>query len=727
MMSGGLPDNQNDPKQAWLGTVLELRKELKFEPRCQAGSSFVLVEDPVRNKFFQIGEREYAVAATLDGTLSVDEIVQRLGDVEEDFVVRVTQWLVQGNLAYVVGSDSSKRINTQVANAEKAKLIGKLNPVSFKVKLFNPTKVLDASVPFAKWIFSKAFFAIWCVIGILALQTIHGSWDQMGAASAGILSGGRWVWMIVLWLILKVVHEGAHGVACRKYGGEVPEAGVLILLFTPMPYVNVTSMWRFANRWQRIVVCAAGMYVELFVSFVAILVWKHCDAMVSSLAFDLFIMASVTTILFNANPLMRFDGYFILADVLGIPNLYPKGTKWVGDRLKALVLGTPKTPNLIPSGEFWQAAIYGSMAFVWKILVSVSLTIGASVLFPNFGIFFAIIGSVFWVLMPLYQQYRQTLGAAARHPVNRIRVVISGAVIATAIVLLFGFFRGPATKSAPAIVQFADETIVRTEASGFVEEIHVTSGQTVEAGQLLVRLRNRALEDEVTALDCKVNESKIQVRIYQQTGESGLARSEEETLAGLVRQLKDKREQARALEIHAPFAGVVFQRQLESLQGRFVDKGDTVLTLARKDTKEIVVLIDQRDLESVKENREQTVRVMIRGMPIFDSNLMDSQINPRASTATSYPSLCAHAGGMLEVKPVSDPGSGEESGFELLDPRFTARLPIGPDVGTSLHSGQRGWAYIKSPQQSMGGYLYIEACDWLKKKIELATQAALMQ
>ena len=323
-MSDGLPTGPAvapNPDEVWLQAVLELRKELRFEPRSQAGSSFVLVEDPVRNKFFQIGEREYSIAASLDGKRTVAEIAQGLEGIDDEFATRVSQWLVQSNLAFNGAMDSSKRINSQVASAEKAKMMGKLNPASFKVKLFNPTRVLDRIFPVAKWFFSKGFFVLWCIVGIIALRTIYGSWDQMGQASAGILSGGRWVWMVGLWLLLKAVHEGAHGIACRKYGGEVPEAGVLILLFTPMPYVNVTSMWRFANRWQRIVVSAAGMYFELFVSFVAILIWKHCDGMVSSLAFDLFIMASVTTVLFNANPLMRFDGYFILSDPVSYTHL----------------------------------------------------------------------------------------------------------------------------------------------------------------------------------------------------------------------------------------------------------------------------------------------------------------------------------------------------------------------------------------------------------------------
>ena len=721
------PMGNTDPREAWLGAVLDLRKELRFESRSQSGTSFVVVEDPVRNKFFQIGEREYGVIASFDGTQALRQLVESnsTGDVNEDLAIRVAQWLVQNNLAYASGADSSKRINQQVSSSQKAQLAGKLNPFSLKTKLFNPTRLLDAVFPVASFIFTKWFLIIWTIVAVMAMKTIYGSWDQMGSASIGIFSSGRWIWMLLLWLLLKVVHEGAHGIACRKYGGEVPEAGVLFLLFTPMPYVNVTSMWRFPSPWQRIVVSAAGMYVELFFSFIAILVWQYADGLVSSLAFDLFIMASVTTILFNANPLMRFDGYFILSDLLGIPNLYPKGTAWFGDRMKSLLLGTPKTPNLIPAGEFPQAAIYGSLAFGWKLLISISLTIGASVLFPKFGALLAIVAGVFWVAMPLFNQYKRM--ANSQQPIRGGRVAISAVTLLCALGALFFVFRAPATKSAPALVQYADETIVRSQAGGFVDEVFVTSGEQVATGQRLATLRNRELEDEVTTLACRVEEAKIQIRIHKQNEESGLARAVEETLGGLVEQWEDKKVQAQSLVVTAPFDGFVFDRNLDSLAGRFIRPGDPMLNIARDATKEIVVSIDQRDLESVRQNKEQDVRVLFSGMPVLHGRMV--QFNPRATTVTTHPTLSAHLGGSLDVRPSTNPNQKESDphAMELLDPRFTAHLAIESDNGKQLHSGQRGWAFIRSSRQSMGSYLYLAAHDWLQDKIELATQAAIVQ
>ena len=710
-----------DPNAQWLGAVLTLRKELRFETRTQSGKTFVVVEDPVRNKFFQIGTREFSLISTIDGSQTMSDLVAAMDDesISDTFAVQVCQWLIQSNLAFGEGMDSSKRINAQVQSIQKAGMIGKLNPISFKVKLFNPTRALDIIFPIAQFAFSKAFFVIWCIVAAIGLKTIWSHWDAMGGASTGILSGYGWVWLLAFWLILKIIYEAAHGIACRKYGGEVPEAGVLMLLFTPMAYVNVTSMWRFASRWHRIVVAAAGMYVELFIAFISVVVWSRTEGMVADTAFQIFIMSSVTTILFNANPLMRFDGYFILSDVLGVANLYPKGTKWFGDRMKSLVFGTPKTPNIIPRGEFWRCAIYGSMAFFWKILISISLTIGASVLLPNFGIFLALLGAFMWIAMPLYNKYQQTIGTKAKHPISKKRLAISAGTFAVVAALLFFVLGAPATKSAPAIVQFSNETILRADSPGFINEILVESGADVKEGDLLVRLRNQELLDEVTVLSCSVEESRIQVRIHQQSDELGLATVEEERLAGLEEQLEKKTKMAQSLEIRAPFDGFVFQRKLQNMHGQFVEQGDPVLNVAQHRSKEVIVSIDQRDLDSVKENQGQEIRVMISGMPVFRSRF--TRVNPRATTATTHPSLCAFAGGQLPVKPAASE-SADGPSFELLSPRFSAELSLEDDISKSLHSGQRGLAFFKTGRQSMGSYLYLASCDWLRNKIELAMQ-----
>lgn len=715
------------PNDQWLDSSLTLRPELRFDCRNGSDNAYVVIEDPVRGKFFRIGVKEYRFVASLKGDKTVREIVGALekegGQVDEESAKTICQWLVNSNLVYGQGIDNAKRLDQQVEAISKQKLLGLLNPICFKVRLFNPNELLSNIQPYTQWVFSKWFLVAWILVGLVALRVMYCEWDQIGNASVGILSGFKWLWMLVIWVALKVVHEAAHGVACRRYGGEVPDAGVLILLFTPMAFVNVTTSWRFSNRWQRIVVAAAGMYVELFLACVSLIVWANLpDGVLADVCFNVFIMASVTTILFNANPLMRFDGYYMLSDFMGIPNLYPKGTKWFGDRLKHLFLGTKKTKSICAPNEQRRVAIYGSMAFFWKILISLSLTIGASVLFYGAGVALAVCGIGLFFGIPIYKQVKMCWGENAVQPVNKRRVTISMACLLAICFAMFTVLRGPATKSAPAIVQFKDEIPLRAEADGFLREILVSDGQRVSKGDALIKLDNPQLELEIHQLRCRAKESQIQVRIYQQTEETALAQAEDQNHQSLLEQLYEKQEQAKGLVLIAPYDGFVFKRGLENTLDSFVKRGDELINIAQGHTKEIIVSIDQSDLESIKGNEGQMLRVAFPGHRVFESRLI--KIDPRANDTPSHPSLCANVGGPLPVHHSSD-NSDDESSVQLLAPRFTADLAVASDYGTKLCSGQRGRAFFSAESQSLGSYLLVATSNWFEEKLEQATLTAV--
>lgn len=727
----GMPKAPGEQPDQWLDGTFTLRTELKFDARNQDDTSFVVVEDPVRSKYFQVGAREYRFIASIDGRKSGRELLALLNEgleenepaYDEEFVTQVCQWLVQSNLVFGDGIDSAKRLSQQAGAMKKAKLIGLLNPISCKFNLFNPNALLASLVPYTKWWFSRWFAVVWCLVAIYACSLMYSNWGRMGDASTGILSEYSWVWLLLTWIVLKVVHETAHGVACRRYGGEVPEAGILLLLFTPMAFVNVTSMWRFSNRWHRMVVSGAGMYVELFISFIAFIVWAKSTGVVANIGFNIFIMASVTTILFNANPLMRFDGYFLLSDALAIPNLYTKGTNWFGDRLKNLFFGTPKTPNLCPPHELRTAAIYGCLAFFWKISISISLTIGASVLFHGAGLVLGVIGIGLFFGVPIFKQVKSLFGPNAKHAPNKTRMAISFGSLALFCLCMFSILKAPACKSAPAIVQFADETLLRADANGFISELLVADGEAVTKGQRLIVLENPKLANEVVEISRFADEALTQSRIYQKQPDGlALAVAEQKKYEEFKTQLEEKKKQAAGLIIEAPFDGFVFQRGLENQIGNFARRGDLLLTIAQRETKEVVVSIDQRDLKSIEGSEGSVMRVAFPGQTVFRTKL--GRIDPTASETPLHPSLCAQAGGPLAVRPVAAQSPDDESKVMLLGPRFNAFLTLDEESSNNLHSGQRGRAFFSTKRQSLGAYCYLAAQDWLKEKIDIATQTA---
>ena len=157
---------------------------------------------------------------------------------------------------------------------------------------------------------------------------------------------------MIAWVLLKIMHEAAHGLVCKKYGGIVSETGIMILWGMPVPYVDVTSSWAFRSKRQRIYTALAGLYVELFVAALAVLFWCHSGpGWIHYWCVHLVVIVGISSLLFNGNPLMRFDGYYVLMDLLEIPNLYGFGQQfWRSVRGKIL----SGVPVVFPGDTPWQ-------------------------------------------------------------------------------------------------------------------------------------------------------------------------------------------------------------------------------------------------------------------------------------------------------------------------------------------------------------------------------------
>ncbi len=722
------------PDDAWLKARLALRAELTIEIRKQGDRFVAIIEDPTRSKFFQVGHAEYHFISMLDGRRSVSEVIElvqserAIQDFSADTARAICFWLAHMNLLAHQGAGASQRL-TQAAHAkQKQKWLALLNPICFRVNLLNPQATLQRITPWTKWLLSSWMLVVWTLAAVLAVAMIVDQSERFADAAVGILAPGRWIWLLVIWVALKIVHEAAHGVACQKYGGEVRQAGLLILLLAPLAFVDVTSSWRFSSRRKRIVVSAAGMYVELLIAFVAAIAWASASpGILSDICYNIVVMAGISTILFNANPLIRFDGYYILADVLGIANLYTKGQSWFADRFRHLVFGFPTDPNICLASELKWVASYGLLAFAWRVFLCASLLLVASTLLNGAGLIMALIGGIFWVLLPLYMFVKKTRQLAQTHAVDKRRLTLCAAGLA-AIVACFLLVQAPPITRAPAIVQFKQEQILRAAADGFVSEILVQNGQSVQQGQLLVQMVNPDLQLEHVALTQAAERARIRARIHRQRGELSQQQAELLKFESIQTQLAEKQRQLENLQIHSPIEGVVYRRGLENLIDSFVKQGDPVLTVAQHDVKEILVSIGQDQIKSVRQNDTLPVRVMFQGTPVLQANI--ATIRPRASLQPIDASLCAIAGGPLAVRPVEDSSTGHSEASDLIDdyrllvPQFTAKLELSSDLADQLWAGQRGTAFLYGRDISLGSYCYLQCRDWVRSKLQAATQLA---
>ena len=230
---------------------------------------------------------------------------------------------------------------------------------------------------------------------------IAANWKVFVNESAGVLYVNNWLWLIGVYIVLKVLHELFHGLVCKKYGGEIYEAGIILILCMPIGYVDATSSWRFHSRWQRIHTAAAGMMIELFAAGLAAIIWSYTEpGFINSLAYHVIIIAGISTVIFNANPLMRFDGYFIFADLVDIPNLYARGRQYIFYLLKKYLLAQETELPVLGSNKDYLVRIYGITTLIWRLLIIVILLVGAWTLFYGAGMLIAVLAMILYFALP---------------------------------------------------------------------------------------------------------------------------------------------------------------------------------------------------------------------------------------------------------------------------------------------------------------------------------------
>ncbi len=708
-----------------------LRSDLKIDVRNKSGRLVAVIEDSTRCKFFQVGHLEYHFISMLDGRRTVADLIEAMkterafDQFSEETARSIISWLGNMHLLDGPGAPSSQRLAQSAQAKQKQKWLALLNPISFRFVLPNPNHTLSKITPWTQWLFNVWMLIVWLAIGIAAISLVSAQTERLASSAVGILSPSRWIWLLLIWLVLKILHECGHVIACQKYGGEVRQAGLLFLLFVPLAFVDVTSSWRFASRRKRLLVSAAGMYVELLIAFIAAIVWAYCETgLISDLTYNIMIMAGISTLLFNANPLIRFDGYYILADMLGIANLYTKGQNWFSNRFHMLAFGFPVEPNICPAHELRYVAIYGIAAFVWRIILCASLLLVASALFNGFGLVLAVVGGIFWVVLPIVQHARKVRQLAEVHTINRRRLAVFTAATACGIAACFFLFQAPAATRVPAIVQFNDEQILRAAADGFVDGIFITDGQLVSQGDLLVRLKNPQIQLELTGFQKSAEQATVRARMHRQRGELSLQQAELSKLRSIEQQIAEKEHQIRQLDIRAPLDGRVFRRGLDDLTESFVKQGDSVLRIAKQNKNEILISISQEQFEAVKKNENLPVRVAFAGFPLM-TGFMKS-IEPRASDEPIDISLTAVAGGPLAVRPSTPNSSRDDNGgdhvdYRLLTPRFTAKLLLEAAESNRLQAGQRGTAFVYGRDVSLGKFWLLRCRSWVRETLEKAT------
>jgi len=478
--------------------------------------------------------------------------------------------------------------------------------------------------------------------------------------------------LVALWFlfpVIKVVHEFGHAFVTRALGGEVHEMGVTLLVVTPVPYVDASSASVFPNKWHRIAVGAAGMIVELFLATLALFVWLSAEpGLVRMLAYNTIMIAGISTILFNANPLLRFDGYYMLADFLEIPNLRQRSSAYFGYLFERYAFGRADAdpPHATPGERAW-FVLFGVASFLYRILVLVGIFwLFAETHFFLGVLFGALVGVPFFVV-PLIK----IIGYLATNPrLRRVRVraaMVTALVAAVIAGLLFGV-PVPWRTRAEGVVWLPEESYVRAGTEGFITDIVARPGTVVDRGDVLILCQDAVLAARAEVLKNRLAELRAR-QTAEMTHDLVKAQVVEEELRYAQEDLALTEQRERELVIRSKTHGTFVLPKALDLQGRFVKHGEALGHVVDLSTITVRVVVPQEDVDLIR-NANEGVELRLAERPGEAIPASVERLVPQATERLPSKALGSQGGGRFAVDP------GDKEGLKTIVRLFQIDLQV---------------------------------------------------
>lgn len=689
-----------------------LPKHIDIQRRLYGDELWYLLQDKVNGRFHRFSPRAYQLLNLMNGQRNLAQIhkdVQLLPtpDNEEaasqEELVELLQYLHVADLLLCDVPPSTAELfqRKQSRQQQKWKALA-LNPVIWRLPLGNPEAILRRLQPLANIISSRFVAISWClVVGFALLQTVN-HWDQISSNQLDKLMSAEN--LLLLWLtypLLKILHELGHALFTKAWGGHIHECGIVLAMGAPLPYVDATAATAFQKKSRRLMVSAAGMAVELFVAAIALLLWLQVEeGLLRSILFNLMVLGSVSTLFFNGNPLLRFDGYHLLCDWLDCPNLGTRANRQLSYSVQRYGYGVHGLHS--PAGSRQEAGwliTYAIAAFCYRLLILGIIITLAAEYFPTIGIILGIWLLIFQLGLPLAKKFIFLIKSPSLAKHRRRALSATGAAVLTAI-LLIGFTPLPRSTLAEGVLWLPDEARIRVASRGFIEQVYVADGEQVSAGQKLIQLSNPELRAELQIQQATLREyqARYQKVWKEDRSQAALFIEDIEAIEAEIALLSERVEQLTLISASTGH----FDLQLHHPQGSFVEQGEQIAIIAQDQAPRVRVALTQDEIGLVRSDSHTIeVKLSANSGDILTASLKDQV--PAATTTLPSATLGASGGGRLSIDQNAEDGLTTQQMVFLLDielPQQTEQRQI-----NQLY-GQRAHVRFKHSSASLGSRLY---------------------
>lgn len=493
----------------------QLRPHARIFRHRYRGEVWYLLQDPASSRVQRFTPAARLIVSLMDGTRTVAQLWalanRRLGE-SAPTQDEIIQLLGQLHAADMLQSDVTPDVAELITRGEredKARIRQSFaNPMALRLQLWDPDAFLNFFEPIWRVIWSRWGAILWFTVVAPALFLVAPHWPELSNDFTDrVLAVDNLVLVYLAFPMIKALHELGHATAIKAGGGEVHDLGVIFLVLLPVPYVEASASTVFRSKYQRALVGAAGVIVELFVAALAFYGWLIVEpGLVRAVLFNVMVIASVSTVIFNGNPLLRYDAYYILSDLIEIPNLAGRSARYWGYLLERYVLMARETeaPHG-PDGEKAWLAIYGFAAALYRVLVTIVIAMFIAGRFFIIGVLLALWGVFAMAVLPLVRALMH-LARSPRLSQHRGRAVSAALAVALACGVFLAIVPMPSHSYAEGVLWLPEEDIVRAGANGFVTSFLVQPGNQIVKGDPLIACNDPALQAELRRGEARIAE-----------------------------------------------------------------------------------------------------------------------------------------------------------------------------------------------------------------------------
>jgi putative peptide zinc metalloprotease protein len=634
-----------------------------------------LLIDEISGRQHRVNTSAYQFIGRCNGKLSVQQVWDSLLLEHEDHAPtqdEVVDLLINLNQFELIQNEQSTDIEglfDRRNQRQKQKIKSYLNPLMIRLPLGDPNAWLKKLDRFAQIIFRPITFLLWLSLIMTATLIAGSEWHGiLMHADQHMLSTRYLTLSFICFPVIKALHELSHGLAVRKWGGEVHEFGISFLVFIPAPYVDATAANSFQRKTQRMAVSAAGIILETTLAALALLVWINTQpSLLREIAFVTMVIGSVSTFLFNGNPLLKFDGYYVLSDFLDIPNLASRSQQYWQLKLKRF-FSISKPPAMeIAEGEKKWLILYTPLSFLYRILIAIVISVWLGAKWFLLGLLAATYMGFSQLIRPIYKWANELIASGKPgKELTRIRRNLS--IVGACLLLFFFIIPLPFSTVAPAVTWLPEQAQIRPEESGFIHELPIKNGELVSVGDLLAVIENPKLIKKRAQLLGVLDGLRADQFQYMINNPEN-AQNIHQKIQNVENELLHINEQIDHLKIFAQVDGKLVMPKQEDVLGAYVKRGQNMGYVFENTEIRIKAAIAEKDAYFVR-NMTNNIHVWLVEHPEKKYPTKMLIETPAATRVLPSPALGDSAGGPF-LTDLSD-----KDGTRLLEPIFIFDLKL---------------------------------------------------